>query len=202
MDEWVSANSKVMVIGWKYSKNCFKRVSHLSVYDLEAVKKRNSDPSSHLLYTLQFKFDIHSFVMNENEIAFSGEGGPLGWCVTVLKFANLGFAERKSSYLKENPEVEEDSDEEIVQMKVKKIIYDRVDFDDADYRNSKKKTIKMKMKKIVNDFVDFDDEDCEKIKKKRKMKRKEYDDEDEDDEGNLKENMKMKDDLWDFLYGK
>ena len=151
LDTWVSSNSTVIVIGWKYSKNRHRRVSHLSVYDLEAVKKRNSDPGSHLLYTLQFKFDIHSFVMNESEIAFSGEGRSFPWRVTVLKFANFCFAEQKSSYLKENPEAHEDSNEEIVEMK---------------------------MKKIINDLVDFDDEDCEKMKNNeimeqiRKMKKK------------------------------
>jgi hypothetical protein len=72
----------------------------LSVYDLEAVKKPNAGPGSHLLYTLQFKFDIHSFVVNESEIAFCGDGSP--WCVTVLKFANFSFAEQKSSDLKKN----------------------------------------------------------------------------------------------------
>ena len=152
LDTWASSNSKVIVIGWKYSRGRFKRVSHLSVYDLEAVKKANSDPGSHLLYTLQFQFDIHSFVMNESEIAFSGEGRSFPWCVTVLKFANFCFAEQKSSYLKENPEVHEDSNEEIIQMKVKKNIYDRVDFDDEDFKDCKKKIVEMKMKKIVNDL--------------------------------------------------
>jgi F-box-like len=63
----MASNSIVIVIGWKYAKDRFKRVSHLSVYDLEAVKKRNS--GCHLLYTLQFQCDIYNFVMNESEIA-------------------------------------------------------------------------------------------------------------------------------------
>ncbi len=161
LDTWASSNSKVMVVGWKYSKDRFRRVSHLSVYDLEAVKNPNSDPGSHLLYTLQFQFDIHSFVMNENEIAFSGEDDTWDWCVTLLKFANVSFAGRKSYDLELNPEANGDYNEEIVQMKVKKIIYDRVDFDDEDFKDLKKKIVNVKMEKIVNDFVDFDQKDEE-----------------------------------------
>ena len=87
-------------------------LSCLSVYDLEAVKKRNSDPCSHLLYTLQFKFDIHSFVMDETRIALIGihYKSKLGtdWkqSMMVLNFAN--FAERKSVDLKKNPQENED----------------------------------------------------------------------------------------------
>jgi len=89
LDTWASSNSQCIVIGWKYSR--MWTCSHLSVYDLETVKKPNSD--CHLLYTLQFKFDIHSFVMNESEIAFSGEHDTWDWCVTVLKFTNFSFAD-------------------------------------------------------------------------------------------------------------
>ena len=154
LDTWVSSNSKVIVIGWKYSKNPHRRVSHLSVYDLEAVKKANSDPGTHLLYTLQFQFDIHSFVMNESEIAFSGSKSTLDWYVTVLKFANFSFAEQKPSDLKENPQ---------------------------DNKDSKEKIVKMKMKKIISDCVNFDEgeklEACERlgeIKKKKKKKKKKH----------------------------
>jgi hypothetical protein len=49
--------------------------------------------------------------MNESEIAFIGNYGKNNESVTVLNFANFGFAERKSS-----PEAQED-----VKMK---IIYD------------------------------------------------------------------------------
>ena len=88
-----------------------------------AVKKANSDPGSHLLYTLQFQFDIHSFVMNETEIVFSCSKGPLHcWYVMVLKFVNFSFYERKSSDLKKNCEDNEDSYEEIFQMKMKKLL--------------------------------------------------------------------------------
>ena len=109
-----SSNSIVMAIGWTYKKDHIWRVSHLSVYDLEAVKKVNSDPGSRLLYTLQFQFNIRSFVMNESVIALMGDDGKFNRLVTVLKFAN--FAERKSSDLKEKPEADEN-----VKMK---IIYD------------------------------------------------------------------------------
>jgi F-box-like len=104
---WASSNSNVMVIGWKYSKESSGILSHLSVYDLEAVKKRNSDPDFHLLYTLQFEFDMEKFVMNEKLIAFSGYHTPKNSSVMVLNFAN-NFAERKSSDTKENLEVNED----------------------------------------------------------------------------------------------
>ena len=130
LDTWACANSKVLVIGWKYSKNWMSRVSHLSVYDLEAVKKRNSDPRTHLLYTLQFQFDIHSFVMNECEIAFCGEEKSSKWYVAVLKFAS--FAERKSSDLEGNSECDEVSKEKIAEMNIQKLICGFVDFGDGD----------------------------------------------------------------------
>ena len=58
--EGLLQNSNVKAIGWIYSnENLSSKISHLSVCDLEAVKKLNSDPGSHLLYTLQFKFDIY-----------------------------------------------------------------------------------------------------------------------------------------------
>ena len=98
-----SSNSEFMAIGWIYlNKKTSTTVSHLSVYDLEAVKKPNSDSGSHLLFTLQFQFIMQSFVMNEGQIAFNGTDGKNNRFVTVLNFAN--FAERKSSDFKENPE--------------------------------------------------------------------------------------------------
>ena len=126
LETWACSNSNVIVIGWK-SKN--GRVSHLSVYDLEAVKKRNSDPGSHLLYTLQFQFDIHSFVMNESEIAFTGKHDTNGFCVTVLKFANFIFAELKPSDSKETRKGKGYSKKKIAKVEMKKIIGDRVDFE-------------------------------------------------------------------------
>ena len=156
LDTWVCSNSNVIVIGWKYSKDRSHRVSHLSVYDLEAVKKPNSDPGSHLLYTLQLKFDIHSFVMNETEIAFSGTKSTLDWYVTVLKFANFSFAEQKPSDLNKNPQDNKDSKKEIVKMKMKKIISDCVNFDEGEKHEAcerlgeimkKKKKKKTKKKK-------------------------------------------------------
>ena len=131
----------------------------MSVYDLEAVKKTNSDPGSHLLYTLQFQFDIHSFVMNESEIAFSGSKSTLDWYVTVLKFANFSFAEQKPSDLKENPQDNKDSKEKIVKMKMKKIISDCVNFDEGEKLEAcerlgeiKKKKKKKKHVKIVKNM--------------------------------------------------
>jgi F-box-like len=105
---WAASNSIVMVIGWKYSTESSGTLSHLSVYDLEAAKKQNSDPGCHLLYTLQFQLDIEKFVMNESEIAVSVTNGTNNRFVTVLKFVNFGFAERKSFALQENPEANED----------------------------------------------------------------------------------------------
>jgi hypothetical protein len=98
---WVSSNSRFMVIGWKYS-TMFGTYSHLSVYDLEAIKKPNSHPGCYLLYTLQYKFDIEKFVMNDSEMAFVGKHRSDYRSVTVLKFADFNFAKRKSSELKEN----------------------------------------------------------------------------------------------------
>ena len=94
MWSWVCSNSNVVVIGWKYQNK--KMSSYLSVYDLEAVKKPNSDPGTHLLYTLQFKLDIHIFVMSETEIAINGEDYLHKKSVTILKFANFAFDERKT----------------------------------------------------------------------------------------------------------
>ena len=71
--------------------------------------------------------------MNETEIAFSGDHGTRGWCVTVLKFANFSFTQRKSSDLKENLR---DSKKE-VKIKMKKIICDCVDFDVEDEEEEK-----------------------------------------------------------------
>jgi F-box-like len=104
LDTWASSNSQCIVIGWKYSRKW--TCSHLSVYDLETVKKPNS--FSHLLYTLQFQFNIDSFVMNESDIAFNGVDRYNNRYVTVLKFANFSFADQKSPDLKENPEANED----------------------------------------------------------------------------------------------
>jgi hypothetical protein len=143
LDTWASSNSKFMVIGWKSSTMC-GTCSHLSVYDL--VKKRNSDPGSHLLYTLQFQFNIDSFVMNESEIAFNGKDGNNNRSVTVLKFANFGFVERKTPVPEDSPETNEN-----VKMT---IIYDfNVDCDFLPIENRERgRTIKdpLKVRKIRN----------------------------------------------------
>ena len=68
--------------------------------------------------------------MNETEIAFSGDHDTRGWCVKVLKFANFSFSERESSEPKENTECNKDTGKEIVEMEIKKIISDYVDFDE------------------------------------------------------------------------
>jgi hypothetical protein len=64
----------------------------------------DSDPGCYLLYTLQFEFDLYSFVMNDSEIALKGMDNCGDRYVAVLKFAKISFAERQSSNLKENPE--------------------------------------------------------------------------------------------------
>ena len=109
-----------------FKKN-FGTFSHLSVYDLESVKKPNS--VCLLLYTLQFKCGIESFVMNESEIAFNGSNGFNNQCVTVLKFANFSFAEKKPSDLKENRKGNGDSKNKVVKVEMIKFFGDRVDFD-------------------------------------------------------------------------
>ena len=127
LQKWASSNSKCIVIGRKYSGK-FRTFSHLSVYDLESVKKPNS--ACLLLYTLQFKSNIDSFVMNESEIAFNGSdtcGNQK--CVTVLKFANFSFAEKKPSDLKENRKGNGDSKNKVVKVEMIKFFGDRVDFD-------------------------------------------------------------------------
>ena len=111
---WASTNSNVMVIGWKYvNKKTLETLHQFSVYDLEAVKKRNSNPGRLLLYTLQFQFDIDSFVMDDSRIAFNGNGGNCNRFVILL---NFDFVERESSDLKDNPEANE-----VIKVK---IIYD------------------------------------------------------------------------------
>ena len=128
LDAWASSNSTCVVIGWKYSTMC-GMYSHLSVYDLEAVKKANSDPGSRLLYTLQFQFDMQKFAMDDFRLAFNGNDGKNNRYVTVLKFANFGFVERKTSDWEDNSEANED-----IQMKM---IYDPcVNFPPLDSRKS------------------------------------------------------------------
>jgi len=112
MCSMVSSNSKFMVVSWKYFKDP-SGTSHLSVYDLEAVKQPNSDPGRHLLYTLQFQFDIEKFVMDETRIAFTGMDGKNKRSVTVLNSVNFGFTQRDSSSLEKNAEVNE-----VVKMKI------------------------------------------------------------------------------------
>ena len=77
--------------------------SYLSVYDLDTIKKRNSDPGCYVLYTFQIQIEMKRIVLHENLIAFKEDQS-----ATVLKFANFEFALRKPSDLKENPEANED----------------------------------------------------------------------------------------------
>ena len=98
---WAASNSNVIVIGWRYlNKEKDEILSNLSVYDLKAMKKPNSN--SQLLYTLQFQFDIDSFVMDESQIAFGGRDDENNQFLTVLKFADFNFAERKSQSSNDN----------------------------------------------------------------------------------------------------
>ena len=115
---WAASNSNVIVIGWRYwNKEKSEILSNLSVYtqvvyDLQAMKKPNSD--SQLLYTLQFQFNINSFVMDESEIVLSGKDGKKNRFLTVLKFADFNFAERKSQSSNGNPEANEGIKMEII----------------------------------------------------------------------------------------
>ena len=95
-DNWASSNSKFLVIGWKYSEELSGMWSHLSVYDLDAIKKAKSTSDCCLLYTFKFQFDIEKFVMDENLIAFNGCHTNGERYVTILNFANFGFLTRKS----------------------------------------------------------------------------------------------------------
>jgi F-box-like len=100
MYPWATSNSRFMVIGWKYLiYKTFKISSHLSFYDLEAVKKPSSDRSCYL-YTLQFQFELRRFVMDESRIVFTGIPGNDERNVTVLDFAD--FVERKTSDLEDS----------------------------------------------------------------------------------------------------
>ena len=101
MNGWASSNSSFVVIGWKDS-TMFGTFSHLSFYDLEAVKKPSSNRRCYL-YTLQFQFELPTFVMDESRIAFKGYDGN-HWNVTVLNFADL--VEQKTSDLEDKPETQ------------------------------------------------------------------------------------------------
>ena len=90
-DTWASSNSKFLVIGWKYSEELSGMWSHLSVYDLDAIKKPKSNSDCCLLYTFKFQFDIEKFVMDENLIACNGCHTNGERYVTILNFANFGF---------------------------------------------------------------------------------------------------------------
>ena len=83
--------TKFPVIGWKYSEELSGMWSHLSVYDLDAIKKPKSNSDCCLLYTFKFQFDIEKFVMDENLIACNGCHTNGERYVTILNFANFGF---------------------------------------------------------------------------------------------------------------
>jgi F-box-like len=82
LNRWASSNSRFMVIGWRDSF-----ISHFSFYDLEAMKNPRTDGRCYLLYTLQFQFELRTFVMDEKRIAFNGIDRN-HWNVTVLNFAD------------------------------------------------------------------------------------------------------------------
>ena len=52
----IGVNSKFIVICWHYANE--NELSYLSIYDLQAIKNTNSDPSRHLLYTLEVPLDV------------------------------------------------------------------------------------------------------------------------------------------------
>ena len=105
MDPWASSNSRLIVIGWRYSTTVGK-FSNFSFYDLEDAKKPSSDCRCYPLYTLQFQFNVWRFVMDESLIAFYGHGDN-GEFVKVLNFTNFGPVERKTSDLQEKQETDE-----------------------------------------------------------------------------------------------
>jgi hypothetical protein len=112
LSTWASTNSNVIVIGWKYvNKETLETLSQFSVYDLEAVKKRNSKHGCHLLYTLQYRFKISSFVMDDTRIAYNGNDEYGNQLVILL---NFDFVERESPELKGNREANEDIKEKII----------------------------------------------------------------------------------------
>jgi hypothetical protein len=89
LDKWAFSNSNFLVIGWKHSEKSSTEFSHLSVYDLDAIKNPNSSSDCHLLYTLKFQLDVEKFVMNENVIVFNGKHSNGKRYVTILNFANV-----------------------------------------------------------------------------------------------------------------
>ena len=77
----------------------------MSVYDLEAVKKRNSDPGSYLLYTLDIHLAIDCFLTNDSQIICYGRDYKNERKLLDINFVNVGLA--ASSALQENREVED-----------------------------------------------------------------------------------------------
>ena len=104
LDSWASSNSNFLVIGWKYW-NTQTNSFYLSVYDLEAVKKRNSDPGSYLLYTLDIHLAIDCFLTNDSQIICYGRDYKNERKLLDINFVNVGLA--ASSALQENREVED-----------------------------------------------------------------------------------------------
>ena len=78
LNRLASSNSRFMVIGWQHDTR-----SHLNFYDLEAMKNPSTDGRCYLLYTLQFQFELRTFVMDEKRIAFNGIDRN-HWNVTVF----------------------------------------------------------------------------------------------------------------------
>ena len=109
IDQWASSNSRFVVIGWvPYESSGIIKFSHLSFYDLEAVKKPSSGRSCYL-YTLQFQFEVRSFVMDESRIVFQGFHGNGKRNVTVLDFADFvgpKTSDSEDSDSKDKPETQ------------------------------------------------------------------------------------------------
>ena len=109
IDQWASSNSRFVVIGWvPYESSGILKFSHLSFYDLEAVKKPSSGCSCYL-YTLQFQFEVRSFVMDESRIVFQGIHGNGKRNVTVLDFADFvgpKTSDSEDSDSKDKPETQ------------------------------------------------------------------------------------------------
>jgi F-box-like len=104
LDSWASSNSNFLVIGWKYW-NTRTNLFYLSVYDLNSIKK-NSDPDSHLLYTLNIQLDIDCFLTNESQIVCYGRDYRNERKLIEINFVTIGLGP-VSSALQENREVED-----------------------------------------------------------------------------------------------
>jgi hypothetical protein len=110
LDTWASSNSNFVVIGWNCWNNKKREILfYLSVYDLDAIKKRNSDPGSHLLYTLDVLLDIRSFLVNESQIVCYGRNFENGEEFFEINFVTTGLVPTSSASQENHDEDDEDA---------------------------------------------------------------------------------------------